>query len=52
MNNDVFNWWFDQNVRMFLLYWYLPNFIMGNYDDWQKLGITLNGARPVNLCTK
>ena len=38
---------FDEYVRLFLVNWYWPNFVMGNFDDWQKLGITLNGAKPL-----
>ena len=43
-------WWYDESVRQFLLWYYWPNFVMGNADDWMKMGITLNGMRPVNLC--
>jgi len=40
----------DQIVKNFVTMWFWPYFIMGNLDDWQKLGVTLNGIRPVNLC--
>jgi hypothetical protein len=40
----------DQIVKNFVTLWFWPYFVMGNYDDWQKLGVTLNGIRPVNLC--
>lgn len=52
MNDDLVFWWYDQSVRWFLLSWYWPNFVMGNYDDWMKLGITLNGARPIKVYSK
>ncbi|NDG32534.1 hypothetical protein EB118_20975 [bacterium] len=37
----------DANVRMFVTNWFWPYFVVGNLDSWQKLGITLNGARPI-----
>lgn len=49
-NNDIWFWWYDELVRQWLLMYYWPNFVIGNFDEWQKLGITLNGIRPVNLC--
>ena len=37
----------DNYAKFFITAWFWPFFIMGNLDDWQKLGITLNGARPI-----
>jgi len=37
----------DQWVKTFITAWFFPYFIIGNLDDWQKLGITLNGIRPI-----
>ena len=51
-NDNLMCWWFDESVRIFLISWYWPNFVIGNFDEWQKLGITLNGVRPINLCNK
>lgn len=48
--DDIACWYFDQGVKVFLFWYYWPNFVIGNFDEWQKLGITLNGMRPVNLC--
>ena len=51
MNNqeELWFWWFDQMIKLSLTYYFTPNFIIGNVDDWMKLGITMNGARP--LCS-
>jgi len=45
--DDYYGWWFDQSVKMFLIGWYTPNFIIGNADEWIKLGVTLNGIRHI-----
>lgn len=45
-NDDIWFWWYDESVRLFLVSWYWPNFVMGNFDSWAKMGITLNGIRP------
>ena len=37
----------DAYVKLFITAWFWPYYIMGNLDEWQKLGITLNGARPI-----
>ena len=37
----------DNYVKFFVTAWFWPYYVMGNLDDWQKLGITLNGARPI-----
>jgi hypothetical protein len=50
MKNDPFFWSYDESIRLIVIYYYWPYFIMGNLDDWMKLGITLNGAHPLNLC--
>ena len=47
LSDDVLFWWYDEYVRLSLISWYWPNFVMGNFDDWVKLGITLNGIRPI-----
>ena len=52
LNEDFLCWWFDEYVKLFLIGWYWPNFVMGNYDEWASMGITLNGIRPANLCPK
>ena len=51
-NDEIYFWWYDESIRLFLVSWYWPNFLIGNLDDWMSLGITLNGMRPVNLCNK
>lgn len=38
---------FDQWVRLMLIGYYLPYFIVGNADDWIKLGVTMNGVKPI-----
>jgi len=52
MNDNIFTWWFDESIRWFLIWYYWPNFVMGNADDWISMGVTLNGIKPVNLCNK
>jgi len=37
----------DVQVKYFLLFWYLPYFMMGDIDSWQKMGITMNGIKPM-----
>ena len=37
----------DANIQMLVTGWFWPYFVMGNLDSWQKLGITMNGARPI-----
>ena len=37
----------DNYVKFFVTAWFWPYYVMGNLDEWQKLGITLNGARPI-----
>lgn len=39
---------FDELARQWIMLYYWPYFVVGNLDDWMKLGMTLNGARPVN----
>lgn len=41
---------FDFYMKTFITTWFWPYYVIGNLDDWQKLGITLNGAKPINLC--
>lgn len=41
---------FDFYTKIFITSWFWPYYVIGNLDDWQKLGITLNGAKPINLC--
>ena len=40
----------DTYTKCLVLNWFWPYFLMGNIHEWTKLGITLNGARPINLC--
>jgi hypothetical protein len=47
--DDSYGQWYDESIRWFLIWYYWPNFVIGNVDDWIKLGVTLNGIRPVNL---
>ena len=37
----------DAYVGAWVTVWFWPYFIMGNADEWQKLGITMNGVRPI-----
>jgi len=37
----------DAYVKLFITAWFWPYYVMGNLDDWQKLGITLNGIRTI-----
>lgn len=40
----------DEFVRLWLLSYYWPYWLAGNYDNLMSMGVTLNGMRPVNLC--
>lgn len=40
----------DNFVRLWLISYYWPYFVAGNIDDWMKMGITLNGLRP--MCSR
>lgn len=48
--DDIYFWWWDESVRLFLISWYWPNFVAGNLDDWLSMGITLNGVRSNTIC--
>ena len=37
----------DAYIKFFVTAWFWPYYVMGNLDEWQKLGITLNGVRPI-----
>lgn len=37
----------DAYAGMWVTAWFWPYFIMGNADAWQKLGITMNGVKPM-----
>jgi hypothetical protein len=37
----------DAYVGLWVTSWFWPYFIMGNADSWQKLGITMNGVKPI-----
>lgn len=39
----------DTYVGLWVTGWFWPYFVMGNAGDWEKLGITMNGAKP--MCT-
>jgi hypothetical protein len=38
---------FDEWIRLMLIGYYLPYFVVANADEWLKLGVTLNGVRPI-----
>ena len=46
-SNNFWFWWFDESVKLGINLWFMPYVIIGSLDEWQKLGITLNGARPI-----
>ena len=37
----------DAYVSLWVTGWFWPYFIMGNVGDWEKLGITMNGIKPI-----
>ena len=52
LNDDIWFWWYDESVRQFLLWYYWPNFLMGNSDDisqWVS-SVSLNGVKLHNVC--
>jgi hypothetical protein len=46
-NNDIWFWWYDELVRQWIVLYYWPYFVSGNLDNWMKMGVTLNGVRPM-----
>lgn len=44
---DLWFWWYDESIKLFLFAQFWPNFVIGNLDDWMKLGITMNGAKTL-----
>lgn len=47
LNNQIASDIMDAQIKFFVTAWFWPYFIMGNLDSWQKLGITLNGVKPI-----
>ena len=47
MKNLYIDQLIDFQTKMFVTAWFWPYFIMGNLDSWQKMGITMNGVRPI-----
>lgn len=47
MNENIMFWYYDMAVKnwMNLIFW--PYQYMAMLDEWQQLGITLNGVRPI-----
>jgi hypothetical protein len=45
--NNFYLWWFDESVRWYLHLYYWPYYAAGKQDEWAKMGITLNGVRPI-----
>ncbi len=37
----------DAYAGMWITAWFWPYFLMGNADSWQKMGITMNGVKPM-----
>jgi len=44
---EVLDKFADAYVSFWITGWFWPYFVMGNADTWQKLGITMNGVRPI-----
>lgn len=47
MKNLYIDQLIDFQTKLFITAWFWPYFIMGNLDSWQKMGITMNGVRPI-----
>lgn len=43
----LLGFYFDQIIICQLSLYFWPMYQLGMQDDWIKLGITLNGARPI-----
>ena len=43
INEQIADW----QVSVFVTAWFWPYYIMGNLDSWQKLGIIMNGIKPI-----
>ena len=37
----------DAYIGYWTTVWFSPYFIMGTAGDWEKLGITMNGIKPI-----
>ena len=37
----------DAYAGMWVTAWFWPYFLIGNADMWQKMGITMNGIKPM-----
>jgi len=48
INNKLIEFYFDQYILWSLMFYYYPLYQLGQQDEWTKMGITLNGARPIN----
>ena len=50
--DKIFFWWWDESVRLFLVGYYWPNFVMGNSDEISRLisSVSLNGVKLHNVC--
>lgn len=45
--NDMWFYWYDEMIKLSLTCYFMPNFVIGNLDEWMKLGITMNGAKTL-----
>jgi hypothetical protein len=50
--DDMYFWWYDESVRWFLIWYYWPNFVMGNSDEIGQIisSVSLNGIKLNNIC--
>jgi hypothetical protein len=45
--NEIVNKLMDAYIGYWTTVWFSPYFIMGTAGDWEKLGITMNGIKPI-----
>ncbi len=44
---EISNKLMDAYMGLWVTAWFWPYFVIGNADTWQKLGITMNGIKPI-----
>lgn len=50
--NDILLWWYDENIRWFLFWYYFPHQLIGQSDEvsrWAR-SVSLNGVKMYNIC--
>lgn len=46
-NQKLLDLYIDQYVKLGLVFYFWPIYQLGLQDEWMKMGLTLNGAKPL-----